>query len=83
MTGKRKQYSAGFKEKVAVARRGVYQTVNNAWKKSAIAGLASVFFGKTKAVKTGHAGEVEKLYAMIVQLMVGRGFCAKPLINEG
>ncbi len=90
MTGKRKRYSADFKAKVAlasirgeltisqlVAKHGVHQTVINAWKNPAMDGLAGVFSGKAEAVETGHAGEVEKLHAMIGQLVVERDFLRK------
>lgn len=90
MTGKRKRYLADFKAKVAleairgeltisqlVAKHGVHQTVINAWKKQAMDGLAGVFSGKAEALETGHAGEVEKLHAMIGQLVVERDFLRK------
>lgn len=90
MTGKRKRYSADFKAKVAleairgeltisqlVAKHGVHQTVINAWKKQAMDGLAGVFSDKAEALETGHAGEVEKLHAMIGQLVVERDFLRK------
>lgn len=90
MTGKRKRYSADLKAKVAleairgeltisqlVAKHGVHQTVINAWKRQAMDGLAGVFSGKAEAVETGYAGEVEKLHAMIGQLVVERDFLRK------
>lgn len=90
MTGKRKRYSADFKVKVAleairgeltisqlVAKHGVHQTVINAWKKQAMDGLAGVFSGKAEVMESGHAGEVEKLHAMIGQLVVERDFLRK------
>ena len=56
MAGKRRQYSAGFKAKVAleairgeatiaelVSKHGVHQTLINAWKRQAIEGMAGVF----------------------------------------
>ena len=59
MAGKRKNYSAEFKAKVAleairgdatvaelVAKHGVHQTVINTWKRQAIEGMAGVFSGK-------------------------------------
>ena len=59
MTGKRKRYSADFKAKVALealrgeqtvaqlaAKHGVHQTMINAWKKQAVAGMATVSSGK-------------------------------------
>jgi len=90
MTGKRTRYSADFKAKVAleairgvltisrlVAKHGVHQTVISAWKKQGMDGLSGVFSGKAEAAETGHAGEVEKLHAMIGQLVVERDFLRK------
>jgi len=90
MTGKRKRYSADFKAKVAleairgeltvaqlVAKHGVHQTVINAWKKQAIDGMAGMFSGKAEAAEATHGGEVEKLHAMIGQLVVERDFLRK------
>lgn len=90
MTGKRKRYSAEFKAKVAleairgeltvaqlVAKHGVHQTVINAWKKQAVDGMAGVFSGKAEAAEAAHGGEVEKLHAMIGQLVVERDFLRK------
>ena len=92
MTGKRKRYSAEFKAKVAleairgeltvsqlVAKHGVHQTLINAWKKQAIEGMAGVFSGKAEAAEASHQGEVEKLHAMIGQLVVERDFFAQGL----
>lgn len=90
MTGKRKRYSAEFKAKVAleairgeltvgqlVARHGVHQTLINAWKKQAMEGMAGVFSGKAEAAASAHEGEIEKLHAMIGQLVVERDFLRK------
>jgi transposase len=90
MTGKRKRYSAEFKAKVAleairgeltvsqlVAKHGVHQTLINAWKKQAVEGMAGVFSDKTEAAEASHQGEVEKLHAMIGQLVVERDFLRK------
>ena len=60
-----------------VAKHGVHQTVINAWKKQAIKGMAGVFSGKAEASETAHEGEVEKLHAMIGQLVVERDFLRK------
>ncbi|PGH59070.1 IS3 family transposase [Azospirillum palustre] len=92
MTGKRKRYSAEFKAKVAleairgeltvsqlVAKHGVHQTLINAWKKQAMEGMAGVFSSKAEAAESSHQGEVEKLHAMIGQLVVERGFFAQGL----
>lgn len=90
MTGKRKQYSAEFKAKVAleairgeltvaqlVTKHGVHQTLINAWKKQAVEGMAGVFSGKAEAAEAAREGEVEKLHAMIGQLVVERDFLRK------
>ncbi|TWA86965.1 transposase [Azospirillum brasilense] len=90
MTGKRKRYSAEFKAKVAleairgeltvsqlVAKHGVHQTLINAWKKQAIEGMAGVFSAKAEVAEASHQGEVEKLHAMIGQLVVERDFLRK------
>ncbi|MFC5359422.1 IS3 family transposase [Azospirillum himalayense] len=92
MTGKRKRYSAEFKAKVAleairgeltvselVAKHGVHQTLINAWKKQAIEGMSGVFSGKAEVAAASHQGEVEKLHALIGQLVVERGFFAQGL----
>ena len=90
MTGKRKRYSAEFKAKVAleairgeltvtqlVSKHGVHQTLINAWKKQAMDGMAGEFSGKAEAAETARDGEVEKLHAMIGQLVVERDFLRK------
>ena len=90
MAGKRRQYSAGFKAKVAleairgeatiaelVSKHGVHQTLINAWKRQAIEGLAGVFSGKAEAAASAREGELEKLHAKIGQLVVERDFLAK------
>ena len=90
MAGKRRQYSAGFKAKVAleairgeatiaelVSKHGVHQTLINAWKRQAIEGMAGVFSGKAEAAATEREGDLEKLHAKIGQLVVERDFLAK------
>lgn len=90
MTGKRKRYSAAFKAKVAleairgeltvaqlVTKHGVHQTLINAWKKQAIEGMAGVFSGQAEAAEISHQEDVEKLHAMIGQLVVERDFLRK------
>lgn len=87
MTGKRKRYSADFKAKVALeairgeatvaqltVKYGVHQTMISAWKKQAVDGMSGVFSGKAEAVENARDGEVEKLHAMIGQLVVERDF---------
>ena len=90
MAGKRRQYSAGFKAKVAleairgeatiaelVSKHGVHQTLINAWKRKAIEGMAGVFSGKAEAAAAEREGDLEKLHAKIGQLVVERDFLAK------
>ena len=90
MAGKRRQYSAGFKAKVAleairgeatiaelVSKHGVHQTLINAWKQQAIEGMAGVFSGKAEAAAAEREGDLEKLHAKIGQLVVERDFLAK------
>ncbi len=90
MAGKRKNYSAEFKAKVAleairgdatiaelVAKYGVHQTVINTWKRQAIEGMIGVFSGKAEAKAAEKEGEIEKLHAKIGQLVVERDFLAK------
>ena len=63
-----------------VAARGqarVHQTLINAWKKQAVEGMAGVFSGKAEAAEASHQDEVEKLHAMIGQLVVERDFLRK------
>lgn len=55
----------------------MHQTLINAWKKQAIEGMAGVFSGKAEATEASHQGEVEKLHAMIGQLVVERDFLRK------
>jgi transposase len=87
MTGTRKRYSADFKAKVALeairgeltlaqlaAKHGVHQTLINAWKKQAVEGMSGTFSGKAEAAETDRQGEIDKLHAMIGQLVVERDF---------
>jgi transposase len=90
MAGKRTRYAAEFKAKVALealrgelttaqlaTKHGVHQTMISEWKRQAVAGLASVFSGRTEAKEVAREGEVEKLHAKIGQLLVERDFLAK------
>ena len=87
MIGKRKRYSGEFKAKVALdalrgeqtvaqlaAKHGVHQTMINAWKKQAIAGMSGVFSGKAEAAEAAREGEIDQLHAKIGQLVVERDF---------
>ena len=90
MAGKRKNYSAEFKAKVAleairgemtvaelVAKHGVHQTLINTWKRQALEGMSGIFSGKSEAKAAEKEGEIEKLHAKIGQLVVERDFLAK------
>ena len=90
MAGKRKNYSAEFKAKVAleairgemtvaelVAKHGVHQTVINTWKRQALDGMAGLFSDKAETKAAEKEGEIEKLHAKIGQLVVERDFLAK------
>ncbi len=90
MAGKRKNYIADFKEKVApeairgeatiaelVAKHGVHQTVIHSWKRQALEGMAAIFSGKAEAKAAEKEGEIEKLHAKIGQLVVERDFLGK------
>ena len=88
--GKRKNYSAEFKAKVAleairgeatvaelVAKHGVHQTVINTWKRQALEGMAGIFSGKAEANAAEKERQIEKLHTKIGQLVVERDFLAK------
>lgn len=90
MAGKRKNYGAEFKAKVAleairgeltvaelVAKHGVHQTLINSRKRQALEGMSGIFSGKAEAKAAGKEGEIEKLHAKIGQLVVERDFLAK------
>jgi transposase len=90
VAGKRKNYSAEFKAKVAfeairgeatvaelVAKHGVHQTAINAWKRQALAGMAGKFSGKAGAHAAEKERQIEKLHTKIGQRVVERDFLAK------
>ncbi len=90
MAGKRKNYGADFKAKVAleairgeltvaelVAKHGVHQTLINTWKRQALEGMSGIFSGKAEAKAAEKEGEIEKLHAKIGQLVVERDFLVK------
>jgi len=92
MTGKRPRYSAEFKARVALearrgelttaqlaAKHGIHQTMVGEWKRQAVAGMVTVFSGRSAAQESSKAAEVEveKLHAKIGQLLVEREFWAK------
>jgi len=90
VAGKRKNYSADFKAKVAleairgeatiselVAKHGVHQTVIHSWKRQALEGMSAIFSGKAEVKAAEKEGEIEKLHAKIGQLVVERDFLVK------
>jgi len=90
VAGKRKNYGADFKAKVAleairgeltvaelVAKHGVHQTLINTWKRQALEGMSGIFSGKAEAKAAEKEGEIEKLHAKIGQLVVERDFLVK------
>ncbi|NDK36122.1 transposase [Rhodovulum sulfidophilum] len=90
MAGKRKDYGAEFKAKVALqairgevtvaeleAKHGVHQTQINTWKRRALEGMSGIFSGKVEAKAAEKEGEIEKLHAKIGQLVVEPDFLAK------
>ena len=90
MAGKRRNYGAEFKAKVAleairgeltvaelVAKHGVHQTLINSWKRQALDVMSVIFSGKAEAKAPEKEGEIEKLHAKIGQLVVERDFLAK------
>jgi transposase len=92
MTGKRTQYSAGFKARVTLealrgelttaqlaAKHGIQQTMVGDWKRQAMEGMVAVFSGRSAVQESNKVteAEVEKLHAKIGQLLVERDFLAK------
>jgi transposase-like protein len=88
---KRKQYSAEFKAKVALAsirdektiselagRFGVHPTMINNWKRALLEG-ASEIFDKGQKSRKQMESQVDELYRQIGQLKVERDFLAKGL----
>lgn len=90
MSKKRKQYSADFKAKVALAairetettselaaRYGLHPTQINQWKRQALEGLEGVF---ERGASPGQSAEkVDELHRVIGQLTVERDFLSKKL----
>jgi transposase len=88
---KRKQYSAEFKAKVALAairdertiselasRFGVHPTMINNWKRALLEGASEIFDKGQKSHKQMET-QVDELYRQIGQLKVERDFLAKGL----
>jgi len=86
----RRRFSSEFKAKVALEAIGGHETVAElatrhelhptqiaAWKREAVAKLATVFDEKGSAREQTRDAEVTKLHAKIGQLVVERDFLAK------
>ena len=91
MANKRKQYSAQFKAKVALAAiRGektvaelasqyeVHPTMINNWKRQLLAGASDVFESSSSPVpaQSNQQAQIDELYRQIGQLKVERDFLA-------
>jgi transposase len=88
----RRKFSAEFKAKVVLEalkdrstieelsrKYELHPTQINAWKREAIANMASVFSGDKSEVSEGNEKQTEKLYAQIGQLKVENDFLKKKL----
>jgi transposase-like protein len=91
MSNKRKQYSAEFKAKVALAalkneettadlaqRFGVHPTMIVAWKRSLQEGAAEIF-GKSQKTRKQVETKIDELYRQIGQLKVENDFLGRKL----
>ena len=56
------------------AKHGVHQALINTRKKQAVEGMSGTFSGKAEAAETDRQGGIDKLHAMIGQLVVERDF---------
>lgn len=92
MSKKRKQYSAEFKAKVALAaikgeetsseiaaRFQVHPTMVSTWKKELLDNASGIFERKGSKGKEGQQDQIDTLYRQIGQLAVERDFLARKL----
>lgn len=81
VAGKRKNYGAEFKAKVALeamrgellAKHGVQPPLINTWRRQALKNMSGI--SSCKAEVAVKEGEIKKTYAKIGQLMVEQFFC--------
>jgi transposase len=97
MSNKRKQYSADFKAKVALAAfRGdktvaelasqyeLHPTVINNWKRQLVEGASGLFeSSRAKVGDDRHQEQIDSLYRQIGQLTVERDFLARKSAQLG
>ena len=92
MSKKRKQYSSGFKAKVALAaikggqttsesaaRFQVPPTMVSIWKRELLEGASELFDSKSGNKSKSHQDEVDNLCRQVGQLSVERDFLARRL----
>jgi transposase len=83
----RKNYSAGFKSKVALeaikgeltlaeiaTKHSLHQTQINKWKRQALDGLSDVFADNKKKTAISTESQIKDLHAKIGQLLVEKDF---------
>ncbi len=88
--GKRRNYGADFKAKVALealrgeatlaelaSKYGVHPNLITKWKRQAVEGMTEIFSGRTAPRDAGHETEVHDLHAKIGQLAVDNDFLRK------
>ena len=87
---KRRNFSAGFKAKVALealrgdqtlaelaARHGVHPNLITKWKRQAAEGMVEVFSGKPARRDGAHETEIKELHAKIGELTIEKDFLSK------
>lgn len=91
MSKKRKQYSASFKSKVALALKGdqttseiaarfqIHPTMVSAWKRELLENAQDLFEGKKSSGKQSNEPSSDELYREIGRLTVERDFLSRKL----